>query len=86
MQLNSNTVQLAHQIYEEGKFWAGAVGALWSVFNLVQWVKSIKENDLHHLQLGVDDVKSGLREQTAAIVGELTELRQDIRTLYLTQK
>lgn len=84
-----DSFQLAQWIYNESKFWVAFGGALWSVFKGVQWVKSIKTNDLHHIQLGLDEnsalvkgVRDELKDQTNAVVNELREMRQDIRTFY----
>lgn len=78
--MQTNSIQLAQTIYNEGKFWAALGGALWSVFKAIAWVRSIKENDLHHLQTGVNDMKDGLNRQTELVVGELKELRADFRS------
>ena len=54
-------------------------------------VETIRSNDLTHIHSMVEDMSAGLvdqtrqfttafKEQTGAIVGELKELRQDIRT------
>lgn len=78
----------AHMLYEESKFWISIIGALWTVFGGVQWLKSIKTNDLPHLQAGIDNVKDELKAQTVTIVksmddntGQVKDLRQDIKML-----
>ena len=77
-----------HVLYEESKFWVSIIGALWAVFGGVQWLKSIKTNDLPHLQAGIDQVQVELKAQTTTIVksmdnntDQVKELRQDIKTL-----
>lgn len=84
--------KLAVTVYNEIKFWAPFAGGLWGLFKIVEWVKRIKTNDLHHLQLGLDELRkdvadqtvqinANLKDQTTAIVGELKELRGDMRSL-----
>lgn len=80
MQVNS--FQVAQALYNESKFWLTFGGALWTAFKAIQWVRSIKENDLHHIQEGVSDLKEGLDKQTDAIVDQLKDLREDFRTFY----
>lgn len=77
MQINS--IQLAELIYNESKFWIALAGGLWSVFKGIDWIKSIRTNDLHHIQLGVDNLGVKIDGQTRDIVNELKEMRQDIR-------
>lgn len=81
--------QLAKWIYAEGKFWLGFATALWYVFRAWNWVKAIKTNDLHHIQGSLDELHKKVGDQTkeisgqtTAIVGELSELRNDFRTFY----
>jgi sulfite exporter TauE/SafE len=71
---------LFHQVYPEVKFWASIVAGLWMIFKGVNWVKAIRENDLVHIQAGVDSIKTELAEQTKELVRELSELRADFRT------
>lgn len=78
-----DTFQTAHMLYEESKFWLALGGGLWSVFKGINWVKAIRTNDLHHIQLGVNDLKTGLETQTTAVVNELREMRNDFRTFYV---
>lgn len=70
-------------VYDESKFWIALCGGLWSVFKGINWIKTIRTNDLHHIQLGVNDLKTSLDSQTHSIVTELRELRNDFRTLYV---
>lgn len=69
------------QFYNEVKWWAGFLGLLgflggmmYKFFTGVNWVKEIKTNDLHHVQLGLDTMNAGLislkeelTKQTSAI-------------------
>lgn len=87
MQMDS--FQVAQWIYNESKFWLAFGGALWSVFKGVAWIRAIKTNDLHHIQLSLNEnsdlvrgVRTELVQQTSALVTEFRELRQDIRTFY----
>lgn len=80
MQMDS--YHLLQYVYNESKFWLAFGGALWSAFKAITWVKSIKTNDLHHIQGSLDSLHGELGQQTDAIVNELRELRQDIRTFY----
>lgn len=87
MQMDS--FQIAQWVYNESKFWLAFGGALWSVFKGVAWIRSIKTNDLHHIQLSLNEnsdlvrgVRSDLKDQTTSLVNEFRELRQDIRTFY----
>jgi hypothetical protein len=74
-----------HSVYPELKFWASVVGGLWMVFRGINWLKSIKDNDLVHIQLGVNEIKSELKEQTSAVCKELSDLRCDFRTYVAPQ-
>lgn len=86
---------LASPVYDfilQVRNWSAIIGVLWSAFQGVQYVKGIKGNDLVHIQQGVenldkklkeqtDAIVRGQEEQTKAVVGELKELRTDIRTI-----
>lgn len=87
MQLDS--YQIMQWVYNESKFWVAFAGAIITGYRAVAWVKAIKTNDLHHIQLGLDEnsalvrgVRDELKEQTTSLVSELREMRQDIRTFY----
>lgn len=84
--------RLLSNIYTEVKFWIPAISGLWGIFKIVEWVKRIKTNDLHHIQLGLDELRkdvdkqttqlnANMKDQTDAIVNELKESRSDMRTL-----
>jgi hypothetical protein len=79
--MQANSV-LFHQIYVEAKFWLSVGGAFWILFKCVNWVKAIRENDLTHLQTGVDNLHTELQNQTSAVVKELQEMRLDFRTYF----
>ena len=86
MQANST---LFHQLYPEVRWWASVGGVFWILFKAVNWFKAIRENDLVHVQSGINDVKSGvetvhteLKNQTSAVVKELQEMRLDFRTYF----
>ena len=73
--------------YTELKFYVTLLTAAWAVFKGWVWLKSIKENDLAHLQNGIDGVHKELRSQTDQIVAavstntqEMKELRRDLFT------
>jgi hypothetical protein len=78
-----NSLTLAYTLYEESKFWSALIGGLWLAFRGINWIRAIRTNDLHHIQLGVNELKTGLEKQTAEIVTELRELRDDFRAFYL---
>lgn len=78
----SNTLQV---VYEEAKYWTFFAGIIWGIYKGLDWLKRLKTNDLHHIQLGVNDMKSELQTQTTAIVNELKELRSDFKTYYAPQ-
>ena len=81
------------EFYNELKFWLPAIGFSWAVFKAYTWIRSIKTNDLHHLQLGIEELnqkidkqtevlKTEINSQTTSLVGELRELRADFRQGY----
>lgn len=81
---------LLEQIYSEAKFWLIVIGGIWTIFKSYNkaetWFKTLKENDLHHIHLGVQNLHTELTGQTTAVVkaleaqtNELKELRQDMR-------
>lgn len=91
MQVPSNT--LLSEFYNELKFWLPAITIGWGIFKTVHWFKTIKTNDLHHVQLGINELnekidsqtvvlKTEINNQTSSIVSELKELRQDFRAGY----
>ena len=88
MQLHSPDLFVS--IYNEVKFWSAAIGGSWVVFKLFEWFKTLKTNDLAHIQAGIDTLSEKVQEQTAlmtkaineqkdVLVSELRELRSDVR-------
>lgn len=85
MQVDPVAAQHALDVYQEFKFWlplataggflATVGGLLWKVFQGVNWLKGLK-TDIATLKSGLE---SQLAQQTNAIVGELREMRTDIR-------
>lgn len=84
---------LLPELYNEVKYWLPAITLVWGVYGIVHWFKSIKNNDLHHIQLSINEfnqkldtqtvvLKDEINKQTSSIVGELKELRQDFREGY----
>lgn len=76
-------------IYQEAKFWGPFIAFLWGVFKVVDWVKQLKTNDLHHIQLGINNFSDELKNQTVtlssnqkAVIDELKAMREDFRTYY----
>jgi hypothetical protein len=89
MTMDINNFSLAHTFYEEAKFWIGIGTAFWILFKAINWVKSIKENDIPHIQNGVNELKTSmesvhteLKEQTSAVVTELKDIKADLRTYF----
>lgn len=80
MLMESN--MLFRAVYPEAKFWASIIGGLWMVFKAVNWFKSIKDNDLVHIQEGVNTIHTKLDIQTDAVVKELSEMRNDFRIYF----
>jgi hypothetical protein len=77
-----DTMQLVHMLYDESKFWLALGGFFWSLFKGISWIKAIRTNDLHHIQLGVNEINASLTKQTDSLLRELGELRNDFRTFY----
>ena len=83
---------LLQKLYPELKFWSWFIAGLWGMFKLVNWVKAIKDNHLHHIQLGIDTIGNDIKElgpefnkavdkQTDIVVSSFNSLRDDIRML-----
>ena len=81
-----------YDLATECRNWVGIIGILYTCFRAVSWVKEIKSRDLPNIQACCDNLDSNLKaqssmmrcefkEQTIAVVGELKELRGDMRTL-----
>lgn len=76
------------KIYTEGKFWLAIGAFFFAIFNGLSWIKSIKTNDLAHIQTGVEDLKKEMTTQTNSFVQamekntkEITELRGDMKLI-----
>lgn len=84
-EMNSELYAAWIRFYPEFKFWGTFGGILWTLFKGVGWIKSIRTNDLASIQNSVVSMENGLEKQTLCIVGELkelrTELREDLRSL-----
>lgn len=93
IQVPGNTIyELIAKFYPELKFWGSIGGVFWLLFKGVQWLKTIKTNDLEHIHQGIEQMGTDLKAQTimlvetqkensTAIIGELKELRADMRSL-----
>lgn len=57
-------------------------GASVSVYKVIQWIKDIREKDLHEIKTGMTGVQTEMSKQTEALVAELKEQRADFRTFY----
>lgn len=79
---NYQTIQTAYAV---GKTVVGLGGLIVGGYKVVQWFKELRTQDLKQLHDGVARVEVGMKEQTAALVGELRELRSDFRTFYIPQ-
>jgi hypothetical protein len=78
--MQSNFYAVIGPVYNEVKFWSLIGGGIWSSFKVIEWFKTLKTNDLHHVQMGIDDLKALMLDQTTSIVNELKELRSDFRS------
>lgn len=72
-------------IYPEIKFWGSIGGVFFAISKAINWLKTLKTNDLHHIQLGIDEIGKQMKVQSDTVVDELKELRaelhEDLRTL-----
>ena len=87
--MEANNVALFHQIYPEVRWWCSVGGVFFVLYKAVDWIKSIKTNDLANVQVGVVDIKDSLdkvhdevKGQTTAVCTELKEMRQEFRTYF----
>lgn len=76
------------KLYVEAKYWLAIGGFFFGLFKGVSWVKSIKTNDLAHIQVGVEELNKKVVEQTSSFVQamekntkEITELRGDMKLI-----
>jgi hypothetical protein len=94
MQIPQNNIlfDFANTLYPELKFWGFYGGILWAAFKAVSWLKAIKTNDLHHIQLGIDRIgtdivqlgtqfHSAVDRQSEMVVKSFESLRGDIQSL-----
>lgn len=68
--------------YNLGKLILGGAAAVATGYKVVRWFQDIREKDLREIHSGVARLESIMEKQTVALVGELKELRSDIRTFY----
>jgi len=73
-----NIYNFLKSMYPELKFWGAIGGFFFAVQKGLTWLKTIKTNDLHHIQQSIDLANVGMKEQTASIVGEFKELRKEL--------
>jgi hypothetical protein len=76
-------------MYDLGKTLLSVGGVVIAAYKVVQWIKDIREKDLHEIKTGMVDMHTGvlglqteMAKQTDALVNELKEQRQDFRTFY----
>lgn len=97
MQSNPSAIyNLLYSMYPELKFWGFLGGILWVMFKYTKkvgdWAKDVKDNHLTHIQQNLEKMDVALKEQTTSVsnamdkqtqsfVGEMKELRADIRGL-----
>jgi len=74
--MQAPNLEISRQFYTEFKFWGPVIGAIWSVFKIVDWVKALKTNDLTHIQEGITNfnrqLDDGLTKQTDAFVNSVS--------------
>jgi len=86
----ANLYSLVYTYYPELKFWASFAAIIIGGYKALQWLKSIKTNDLFHIHESVKGIEAGmitqtlalekgLKEQTQAYANEIKELRADLR-------
>jgi hypothetical protein len=83
---------LMSTLYPEIKFWAWFSTVIIAGYKVFNYFKTLKNNDLRHIQMGLESlekltknqteaVQSSMKEQTKSIVDEMKELRSDFRSL-----
>ncbi len=70
------------ELYTEGKFWLSIGGIFFGIYKVIDWFKSLKTNDLAHIQSGVNDLNTKIDHQTVQICDELKGLRSELRTYF----
>ena len=72
-------------LYEQIKFWIPIACGMFAVFRGVEWVRSVRTEDIPEIQKSIKGLNDRLDDQTNKIVGELKELRADFRILLIPQ-
>lgn len=81
------------ELYEEIKYWGPIVGAGIGAYKIFDWVKkqfASSANDIKQsvtmlgqsMHATITSLDNNTKTQTSQVVGELKELRSDIRTFY----
>jgi outer membrane biosynthesis protein TonB len=99
MQPDSQGISFLYNVYNDNglKFWAAFIAVVLTGYNGFLWIKGIRDEDLKETNtglralavenqaqtLGLDRLKTVVESQTAAVVSELKELRNDFRTLHI---
>lgn len=83
--LDPNYVSLAtiQAWYNVGKIVTGAGAFTIAIYKAVRWLQDIREKDLKDIHSSVGRIESGMRDQTVAVVSELREMRNDLRSFYI---
>lgn len=75
-------------IYDQFKAWVFIGGVFFGIFKGLNWIKTLRTNDLVHIQLGVEELKKEMITQTVSFVGsmdkntsEIKELRGDMKLI-----
>jgi len=89
--VHSTLYNFFYSLYPELKFWASFAALIIGGYKGYQWLKAIKTNDLFHIHQSVEaleqsmkqqtkDFQAAMEKQTNSVVGEIKELRADLRT------
>lgn len=69
---------------DQSKFWIMFVGFIISGYKGFRWVQEIRTKDFVEVKTELSSIGAKMDAQTTALVRELSELRSDFRTFYIS--